>query len=199
MLLHPLCSQFKRLNITVCLWELHGACFGFIWACAQRPAASELCLYEEGVCASRLLEGSVLNDDGVKESEAHDDVQRDGRAQVVSIQTQVPGTWQKLLNNYYHFLHSSWLNNCIYIYCSLCGTFQTIVVAHGGVWCNGVTYLSLGVTLLSCGSTPRLYGHSIVPLMPVRKQTHYLTLGLSFQQISSTASKIYSNTALTNV
>lgn len=31
-----------------------------------------------------------LNDNRMKEPEAHDDIQRDGRVQVISIQTEIP-------------------------------------------------------------------------------------------------------------
>lgn len=51
-------------------------------------------VYVCGSCACvhnlRLLGTVLLNDNRVKVSEAHDDIQRDGGAEVISVQTQVP-------------------------------------------------------------------------------------------------------------
>lgn len=59
------------------------------------------------VCASMppwQLGMTFLQDNRAEVSEAHDDIQRDGRAQVISIQTQVPDvTEQALYNNRHSF------------------------------------------------------------------------------------------------
>lgn len=67
----------------------------FVCVCA---VYMHVCVLYVCACASRPRGKFLLNDNRVEMPEAHDDIQRDGGAEVISIQTQVPEATEQVLN-----------------------------------------------------------------------------------------------------
>lgn len=71
--LNSICAQW--LCVLVCVYVCMCKCVVYVCVCAHVP---------------RAWGPFLLNDNRVEVSEAHNDIQRDGRTQVIPIQTQVP-------------------------------------------------------------------------------------------------------------
>lgn len=68
---------------------------------ASNSVLDWVCVFLDSLLLSvcRLTSDRLLNDNGVKVSEAHDDIQRYGRMQLIAIQTQVPETTEQQPQN----------------------------------------------------------------------------------------------------